>query len=526
MDQIDALTEDTRMLSDWSPRRVGEFDEQVYRACVPADHYLRRALKLIQWGGFREVLAGYYCPDHGRPCEDPVFMLKLEYLRYRDNLSDRQVIARAQTDMAYRYFLRIGVGERLPDPSSLCYFRGRLGAKGFRDVFDQLISQAREHGLVKDRLRIKDASHVIADVAVPSALALVAQVRDKLLAAAEPFDAVRVEGERVNVAVLRESSDGRSNEERLLGRVTHLREILAWADELPPPQDAQENGQWQEFLKARQLAHKILWDQDHREGGNLTRSTVDPDARRGKHGEWYDGYLLDVLVDADSELITAVNVLPANGNEGADAPELVRQEEQAHGNDIAQISIDGAGYQGAVLRELEDPTGLAMEAFVPPRDDSADNTFTPKDFVEDSEHRFVTCPAGKTSRYRQRDERRGGSIYRFLRSVCESCPLVLHCIGNMPEGKKFGRTVRKTDYDAEYQRVREKAKTPEYAAIRSEHAKVERKLGEVMNRHGGRRARYRGQPKVLYQELMACTATNIKRMVALLCAPPALHTTS
>ena len=118
------------MLDDWCPRRVTEFDVKVYQACVPADHPLRLALELIRWNDFHEVLAGYYSADYGRPADDPVFRLKLEYLRYRDNLSDRQVIARAQTDMAYRYFLRMGVSDRLPDPSTLCYFRGRLGVKG------------------------------------------------------------------------------------------------------------------------------------------------------------------------------------------------------------------------------------------------------------------------------------------------------------------------------------------------------------------------------------------------------------
>ena len=48
--------------------------------------------------------------------------------------------------------------------------------------------------------------------------------------------------------------------------------------------------------------------------------------------------------------------------------------------------------------------------------------------------------------------------------------------------------------------------------------KVERKLGEVANRHGGRRARYRGRPKVLMQAFMATMATNVKRMVRLDCA--------
>ena len=52
---------------------------------------------------------------------------------------------------------------------------------------------------MKDRLRIKDATHVIADIEVPSALTLVAQIRNKLLEAAERFAPLMVEGERVNL---------------------------------------------------------------------------------------------------------------------------------------------------------------------------------------------------------------------------------------------------------------------------------------------------------------------------------------
>ena len=131
---------------------------------------------------------------------------------------------------------------------------------------------------------------------------------------------------------------------------------------------------------------------------------------------------------------------------------------------------------------------------------------------------MLTCPAGKTSKYRQRDNQKHNTVYRFNAEVCRACPLMSGCLKKRPE-KAFGRTVRKTDYEAEYQRVRDKAATPEYEAIRREHSKVERKLGEVMNRHGGRRARYRGRWKVLMQELMACTATNVKRLVRLVSAP-------
>jgi transposase len=509
--------EDALMLCDWSPEDPSEFDRQIYEMVVPTEHHLRKALQVVTWDDFEELLASYYSPDQGRPAKPPVRMLKLEYLRYHYRLSDRQVIERATTDMAFRFFLQIGIGGRLPVPTSLSVFRGRLGVDGFRTVFDQVVGAARKHGLVRDRLRLKDASHVIADVAVPTTLALVAQARDKLLAAAEPFDPVRVEGERVNVELLRESFTGRNDEERLASRVTHLREVLEWVDEIVPPEDAETNRDWQTLFQRRTMAHKVLHDQENPKSGDKIRSTVDPEARRAKHGDWYDGYLLDILVDADSEIITQINVLAANAEEAADAIELVRQEEATHGNDVESLSIDGAGFNGPVLRDLEDPEGLGVNTFVPPKTEPTSETFGPDRFAENAERTAVTCPAGQTSRYRERDSTGRATIYRFTSQTCQACPLLEKCMKNPP--KHFGRNVRKNDYEKEYQRVREKAKTEEYASVRAEHPKVERKLGEVVNRHGGRRAHYRGAGKVLIQELMACIATNIKRIVRLLCAP-------
>ena len=68
------------------------------------------------------------------------------------------------------------------------------------------------------------------------------------------------------------------------------------------------------------------------------------------HGDFFVGYLLDVAIDAESELVTAVNVLPGNGAEAADAAVLIRQEEAAQGNDVAEVSIDGIGYNAAADR--------------------------------------------------------------------------------------------------------------------------------------------------------------------------------
>lgn len=501
--------------------QLTEFDEEIFASLVPRDHSLRKVLQVICWDDFYPLLTPYYCPDKGQPAIYPVLMLKLEFLRYYANLSDSQVIERAKTDVAFRYFLQIGVREPLPVPSLLSIFRGRLGREGFRQVFDKVVGMAREHGLVKDRLRLKDATHVIANIAVPSTLALVAQVRDKLLAAAEPFDAVRTEGERINVELTRERTEGQNNEQRLVARVTHLREILGWVDELavPEEEDAATQRCWQTLVERRRLAHKILADQENPEKGHPTISTVDPDARRGRHGDWYEGYLVDILMDPDSELITQINVLPAGGDEAGDAVELIRREEAAHANHIEAVSIDGAGFNGPMLRELEAPEGLNVNTFVPPPKEKPSKIFTPDDFLEDAERGHVTCPAGQTSSYRYRNREDRGWIYKFRYSTCEQCPLLWRCMKNPPKDR-MGKNVRKNDYEEEYRRAREKATTAEYAQVRAEHPKVERKLGEMMNRHGGRHARYHGGPKVLVQEFMAGMATDVKRLVRLVCAPP------
>jgi transposase len=496
---------------------VSEVDLLVFASLVPADHKLRRALEVVDFERLRPRLAVAYSPDQGRPADDPVRLLKLSYLQFADRLSDRQVIARTQTDVAYRYFLGLTLQDALPDPSTLTYFRGRQGVEGFQAVFQDILTQAREHGVLRDRLRLKDATHLIADIAVPTTLALVAQTRERLLAAAAPWDGLRVAGEQTRVQMIRDAEDGVSNEERLLTRVTHLREILAWVDLLPIPEDPSVVS-WQELVKIRQLAHKILADREHPEAKDKTLSLVDPDARQSKHGDWFDGYLLDVLEDPDSELITAVGVLPGNGDEAGDAAALLQSEEAAQGNDVPALSIDGVGFQGPVLRDLEDPQGLGVKVYVPPKAEPPTTVFPPEKFVEDRTAGTVTCPAGETTASRERNERDTAWAYRFSAATCVACPLRSQCLAR-GTASKSGRKVNKNDYETEYQRARQRATTADYREVRKKHPKIERKLAELTRQHGARRARYRGRWKVLCQALLTALVVNVKRLVHLHCAP-------
>jgi transposase len=509
----------TKMLKSDYYIEPTELDLLIFEKLVPPDHYLRQVKAIIDFEFVRSAVRDCYSKTMGRHAIDPVLIFKLEFLIHHYRLSDREVINEAQVNVAYRYFLDLSVNSPLPVPSLLLQFRSRLGEK-YQALFDGIVAQARQHGLVKDRLRLKDATHVIANIAIPSTIQLVAQVRNKLLASLEPYVPEQVQAAQQEVEQIRQVTTDLKDEARLLHRVEHLRRIVAVADEvqadLGPTSDPDRKRV--RFEQALVMAHKLLADQDDPDGPDRLRSAVDAEARRGKHGRYYDGYSCDISQGPDSELLTAVNVLPANGDEAADACTLLETEQAAHHNQVAALSIDSVGFQGALLRELSQPEGLNLTVYVPPHSQGIANTpyFKPADFQLSPDGTRLLCPNEIETDRRRRNGKNTAWIFHFKRSDCAACPLLNRCIARLPD--KCGRSVTKNDYQAEYDAARQLAQTQAYAQVRQEHPKVERKLAEMVRYHGGRRARYRGRRRVKIQFLLIGIVVNIKRMVRLLAA--------
>lgn len=503
-----------------------EVDALIFEKLIPEDHHLRRVKATINFARMRELVADCYSPRMGRPGEDPVLMLKLCFLQFQYDLSDRDVIREAQVNIAYRFFLDLSMESALPTPSLLAQFRARLGEGRFRKIFDEIVRQAREQGLVKDRLRLKDATHVIACVAIPSTIQLVAQARERLLEVARSFAPEEAVAHQQRAEQVRETSRDLKDQQRLLARVEHLREIVAWADEwqqrligtAAAGAPLINERQMKEFETALELAHKALNDREPTAQDRL-RSLVDPEVRTGQHGAFYDGYSLDVIVDADSEMICAVDVLAANADEAANAKTLIESEEQIHGNDIEMISMDGIGFRGDILRELQTEPGPQVEVFVPTWEwpGCEPGLFKPEDFQLNETGDELNCPGQQKTRSRTRANRNRGWQFHFRTSQCANCPLRAQCL--KPTTEK-GRTVIKSDYEAEYATARQRALTEKFKEVRKEHPRIERKLGEMIRWHGGRRVRYRGRLRVKIQYFLIGFVVNIKRFVKLHCSSP------
>jgi transposase len=135
---------------------LSDQDQLIFDILVPANHYLRQVNALVDFEQYRAAMAVCYHPSDGRPANDPVLLLKVGFLQTHYNLSDREVLAAAQVNVAFRYFLSLALTDILPHPSLLTVFRARLGASLYQQIFDGVVGQARAAGLVKDRLRLPE----------------------------------------------------------------------------------------------------------------------------------------------------------------------------------------------------------------------------------------------------------------------------------------------------------------------------------------------------------------------------------
>lgn len=511
------------MLKDHYTTAFTAQDEAIFAQLVPSDHYLRRLKQAVDFEALRPLLATAYQPGCGRPGYDPVRLLKLCLLQFHYGLSDEHIIQQAQVNLAFRYFLDLSLTSALPDESVLTYFRRRLAGR-FGEIFHAVLAQARAAGLVKDRLRLQDATHLVANIAFPSASRLVAEARHELLEAAASFAASEVQAHRAEALRIRTRTSDLKVEQRLLARVDHLRELLTWGESwqarlelgAPPVTTAV----YDRFGAALARVRQVLNDREPGAKDQLL-SHHDPDARTGRHGEFYDGYQFNLSLDADSELITALDVVPANTDEAPQARVLIEQEEAAHGNDIAQLSLDAIAYRGDVLYALsDDPTGPHVTVFVPPKahTNPPPEYFQPEDFKLNEAGETLTCPQGHTATSRRRAKRGHGTQFQFQRRHCCTCPLRAQCIA--PQQAR-GRAVIKNDYEAQYRTAQARAQTDEYQEVRRLHPKIERKHAEVIRWHSGRRLRYWGRTRALLQAWLSALVVNCKRIVHLLLPLPA-----
>ena len=471
--------------------------------------------------------------DVGRRSVPPMIVAVVMVLQRFEGCSDREAVDRFSFDARWKYAAG-GLDFDYPGfvHTVLVDMRARLARSDWPDrVFEVTLEAGKRAGLV-GRRRVLDSTPLYDAVATMDTVTLIRSAIRGLLRACDGElggglrgvlrrdDDYAVAGKPVC-----DYDDPAAREALVDALAEDARALLASLDGRELPAVTSQ--------AAALLAAVAGQDLDQGEGGvfRIARrvasdrviSTVDPQARHGRKtsARGFDGYKGHLSIDPDAELITATAVTPGNTGDAAAAAGLLADDLPAAAEPVAGeggVTRAGAGQvppavygdaaygTGELLDGLEQ-AGADIYCKVQPPVAPA-GRFTKDAFSIDLAAGTVTCPAGQAAPLRSFGD---GRIARFG-TVCAACPLAARCTT-----AKDGRSIYAGPYEEQLTRARARQASPDWkASYQATRPKVERKIGHLMRRrHGGRRARVRGQVKVAADFALLAASVNLARLAVL-----------
>ncbi|MBV1759336.1 MAG: transposase, partial [Dethiosulfatibacter sp.] len=86
---------------------------------IPEDHLLRKIENKIDFSFIYDLVKDKYCENNGRPSIDPVILFKMIFVGYLYGIrSERRLVEEIKYNLAYRWFLGIGLKESVPNSST------------------------------------------------------------------------------------------------------------------------------------------------------------------------------------------------------------------------------------------------------------------------------------------------------------------------------------------------------------------------------------------------------------------------
>jgi transposase len=425
---------------------------------IPTSHLLRRINPIVTrvLADLREKLAPFYS-DIGRPSIDAELMIRMLMVGYCYGIRfERRLCEEVGLHLAYRWFCRLDLDDRVPDHSTFSVNRhGRFRDSDLlRHVFEAVVRACMDAGVVKGEGFAVDASVMEADAS---------------------------------------RYHGKAPDE------------IDWS--LPERQTRAVA----EFLSA-------LDDEDPTADRKLPKviSPVDPcsawTAKANKRVQF--GYGLNYLIDIENAVIVDVEATPARTyDEVAATKTMIKRTDKRMGLKPKYLAADTAYGTGKFLSWL---IGAGITPYIPVWDMSQreDGTFSRADFTFDKEHNVYLCPAGKLLTTTGKVHEGRTILYRASTRDCGSCPIKPQCT-NMT----FRKIPRDVHEDARDQ-ARALMGTPEFDKSRHQRKRVEMRFAHLKTHHRFERMRLRGLSGARDEFHLAAIVQNLKTLASYFWRPP------
>jgi transposase len=416
---------------------------------VPQDHLLRGVDRFLDLGELRKHLAPFYSHT-GRPSIDPELMIRMLIVGYCFGIrSERRLCEDLHLNLAYRWFCRLGLEDKVPDHSSFSKNRhGRFRESDvFRHLFEGVVQRCMAEGLVRGEGFAIDASIIRADAN-----------RTRGVPAEDGVD---------------------WNDPKLATRAVH--EYLQTLD---------ETGQVGATPK------------------NL--SLTDPAARwtAAPGCPAFFAYSTNYLIDVNAGIIVDVEATSAHRIEEVESTKtMIERVEERFDLKPNRLIGDTAYGTGPMLAWLVQDKQIEPHIPVWDKADRQDGTLSRSEFTFDAEQDRYTCPAGKLLLTTGRPTVDDVMLYRASVYDCQGCPLKPKCCPNTP-ARKIPRSIHEASREA----ARELANTDAYRQSRKDRKKVEVLFAHLKRVLRLDRLRLRGRTGARDEFLLAATAQNLRRM--------------
>jgi transposase len=483
-----------------------------------------------------EDFGGLYVLNNGRPSVPPSLLATALVLQTYDGVSDDEAKRRADYDLQWKVALGVALDQRPFAKSTLQEFRAQLVVhQEQRAIFQRSLEVAKRRGkfraasgearrlkLVQDtsnilgRGAVKDTYNLLAD-----GIKLLARVLARL--AGEPLErwaerqgyARYVSAPSLKGTAELDWSDAQQRRQVLGEVVADADRLLELTRQAREPLEPDGPADQALVATAGLLSRVLLQDLDRRDDGPALQEGVapdrlvsvhDPEQRHGRKSKRkrFDGHKVALAVDTESQLITAVEVVPGNAPDAQRALGLVEQTEAATGCTVAEVlrhrRIGDCAYGAGATRQAFADAGRKLVAKVPTTTNQGQYPKTA--FAIDLEMLSCTCPAGQTTTDLQ-PRAAGGGEFRFAAAVCEGCPERVRC-----KRGGGGRTVHLHPQERLLQAARTLQASPAFPEYRTERQTVEHRIARLMQL-GLRQARYMGLAKTLFQACLAAAVANL-----------------
>jgi len=438
---------------------------------VPPDHLVRQIDGVLDLSWVHKELAPYYSPT-GRPSIDPVLMIRMLIVGYVFALrSERRLCSEVQVNLAYRWFCKLGIEDKIPDHSVFCRARHERfrESDALRRVFEGVVAMCIAAGLVGGEAFSIDASLIKADVD-----------KKKRLPGDQPIAWPKIShAVREYLAAL----DAARNDEKDGGGDGGGSSSSGGSRGRPPKQVSLTDPQ-------------ATW---------VARPGVDP----------FFAYDANYLIDNKAGIIVDAEGTRANRTvEIAVTQTMMDRVMRRFDLRPQRLAGDTAYGAARLLKWLVD---RKITPHVPVWDKSArpDGTFSRADFVFDQERNIYVCPGGSELTSTGNVDQGHIVYYRASKNDCSACSLKPKCTTAVV--RKVTRDLDENVRD----HVRALANTEAFEQSRRERKKVEMRFAHMKRILRLDRLRLRGLSGVRDEVLLTATAQNLRRLVKLLCrAPP------